>query len=146
MLKILRFSVGLSVIISLISIGSLALAREGNWLEVTQPQSSNRIFIDVNSIKREPVTGDVKYKIRNVYSKPTSTGVARSRSTYLAYCNSNMQRLSELTTYNRSNRILESITYGAQTKRGDFRNLEAPLEQVTSESVSYAAFKYACSR
>jgi hypothetical protein len=146
MLKILHFTAGLSIIVSVTSFCSLAGAGQTNWLEVTQPQSSDRIFIDVNSIKRQSITADVKYKIRHIYSKPTSTGVARSSATYVAYCESSMQRLSEFTTYNHSNRIIQAIAYGTHTQRGDFRNIEAPLEQVTPKSANYAAFKYACSR
>lgn len=145
-LKISSLTAGLSVVISLISFGSLAFAGEANWLEVTPFQSSNRIFVDVNSIKRQPITKDVKYKARYIYSRPTPNGVVRSNSTYIAYCAANMQRLTEFTTYNKSNRIVQSITYGEQTPRGDFRNTEAHFEQVTPESVSYTAFKLACSR
>lgn len=143
-MKILHFLVGLPVILGLSSI--CAVASETNWLEVTQPQSNNRIFVDVNSIKRQAVTGDIKYKVRNIYSRPTSAGVYSSNATYLASCNSNIQRLSELTTYNRSNRIIQSITYGAQTRRGDFRKVAPPMEQVNSQSANYAAFRYVCSR
>ena len=143
-MKSLHFLVGLPVILGLSSV--CAVASETNWLEVTQPQSNNRIFVDVNSIKRLAVTGDIKYKVRNIYNNPASTGVYKSNATYIAYCNSNMQRLSELTTYNRSNRIIQSITYGTQTRRGDFRNVVLPLEQVTSQSEIYGAFKYVCSR
>jgi hypothetical protein len=140
------FLLGLPVILGLSSVGALAGASETNWFEVTQPRFSARVFVDVNSIKRQAVTGDIKYKIKNIYSKPTETGVYQSNATYIASCNSNMQRLSELTTYNRSNRIIQSITYGAQTRRGDFRNVAPPLEQVNTQSASYAAFKYICSR
>lgn len=142
----LHFTCGVSVILSLSSVCSVALAGETNWLEVTQPQSDERIFIDVNSIKQQAVSGDVKYKVRHTYSRPTATGVFRSNAVYIASCNSNMQRLSELTTYNRSNRIIQSITYGTRTRRGDFRNVAPPLEQVRTQSASYAAFKYVCSR
>ena len=146
MLKILRFTASFSVIVSLTSFCSLAWAGQTNWLEVTKPQSSDRIFIDLNSIKRQSITGDIKYKIRHIYSKPTSTGVVRSNSTYVAYCESSMQRLSQFTTYNHSNRIIQAIAYGTRTQRGDFRNIEAPLEQVSPKSANYAAFNYACSR
>lgn len=145
-LKVLRLTAGLSVVISLITFCSLVVAGEANWLEVTPFQSSNRIFVDVNSIKRQPITKDVKYRVRYIYNRPTSTGVVRSNATYIAYCASNMQRLSEFTTYNKSNRIVQSITYGEQTQRGDFRNLEAHFEQVTPESAIYTAFNLACSR
>lgn len=145
-LNILRLTTSLYVVISLIVVGSLATAAAANWLEVTPFQSSNRIFVDVNSIKRQPITKDVKYKVRYIYSRPTATGVVRSNATYIAYCASNIQRLSEFTTYNKSNRIVQSITYGEQTQRGDFRNLEAHFEQVTPESASYTAFNLACSR
>lgn len=145
-MKSLHFTFGLSIVISLSAICSLALAGETNWLEVTQPQSDERIFIDVNSIKRQAVTSDIKYKVRHIYSRPASTGVARRNAVYIASCNSNMQRLNELTTYNRSNRIIQSITYGVQNRRGDFRNVAPPLEQLTPQSASYAAFKYVCSR
>lgn len=144
-MKSLHFLIGLPVLLGLSSVCALSLASETNWLEVTQPQSNNRIFVDVNSIKRQAVTGDIKYKVRNIYSKPTTTGIYQSNATYLAYCNSNMQRLSELTTYNRSNRIIQSVTYGAQTRRGDFRNVAPPLEQVNTQSANYAAFRYVCS-
>lgn len=140
------FLLGLPIILGLSSVCALAGASETNWLEVTQPQYNNRIFVDVNSIKRQAVTGDIKYKVRNIYSKPTVTGIYQSNATYIASCNSNMQRLSELTTYNRSNRIIQSITYGAQTRRGDFRNVAPPIEQVNTQSANYAAFKYVCSR
>jgi hypothetical protein len=145
-LKSLPFLVGLPVILSLSSICTLALAGETNWLEVTQPSSNNRIFVDVNSIKRLAVTGDIKYKVRDIYNRPTSGGVYSRNSTYVASCDFSMQRLSEVTTYNRSNRIIQAITYGAQTRRGDFRNVDPPMEQVTSSSANYAAFKYICSR
>ena len=141
-MKSLHFLVGLPVILGLSSV--CAVASETNWLEVTQPRFSDRIFVDVNSIKRQAITGDIKYKVRNIYSNPTATGVYTSNATYLASCKSNLQSLSELTTYNRSNRIIQSITYGAQTRRGDFRNVAPPMEQVTSQSASYAAFRYVC--
>ena len=143
-MKSLHFLLGLPVILGLSSIS--AIASQTNWLEVSQPQFNERIFVDVNSIKRQAVTGDIKYKVRNIYSKPKVTGVYQSNATYIAHCNSNMQRLSELTTYNRSNRIIQAITYGAQTRRGDFRNVAPPLEQVNTQSANYAAFKYVCSR
>lgn len=145
-MKSLHFLVSLPIILGLTSVSALALAGETNWLEVTQPQFSDRIFVDVNSIKRQAVTGDIKYKVRNIYSQPTTTGVYKSNATYIAFCNSNMQRLSELTTYNRSNRIIQSITYGAQTRRGDFRDVAPPLEQVNTQNANYAAFQYVCRR
>lgn len=145
-MKSLHFLVSLPIILGLTSVSALALAGETNWLEVTQPQFSNRIFVDVNSIKRQAVTGDIKYKVRNIYSNPTATGVYKSNATYIAFCNSNMQRLSELTTYNRSNRIIQSITYGTQTRRGDFRDVAPPLEQVNTQNANYAAFQYVCRR
>jgi hypothetical protein len=143
--KSLHFLVGLPVILSLSSVCASTWAGETNWLEVTQPQSNDRLFVDLNSIKRQAVTGDIKYKVRNIYDNPTATGIYKSNATYTAYCNSNMQRLGELTTYNRSNRIIQSITYGTQTRRGDFRNVAPPLEQVNTQSASYAAFRYVCS-
>lgn len=145
-MKILQFTTGLSVIVGFSGVCSLALATETNWLEVTQPQANDRIFVDVNSIKRQAITGDIKYKVRQIYSRPTATGVSKTNTTYMASCNSNMQRLSELTTYNRSNRILQSITYGTQTRRGDFRNVAPPMESVTNQSAIYAAFRYVCNR
>lgn len=142
-MKSLPFLIGLPILLNLSS--SLAVAGETNWLEVTS-LSNQRIFVDVNSIKRQAITGDIKYKIRNIYSTPISGGVYSSNAIYVASCKTNIQRLSELTTYNRSKRIIQSITYGIQTRRGDFRDVAPPMEQVTSQSASYDAFKYVCSR
>ncbi|MEO8892482.1 MAG: hypothetical protein ABI417_13265, partial [Coleofasciculaceae cyanobacterium] len=69
------FLLGLPVILGLSSVCALAGASETNWFEVTQPRFSDseallqaaRVFVDVNSIKRQAVTGDIKYKIKNIY-------------------------------------------------------------------------------
>lgn len=135
MLKVLRLTASLSVIIGMTSICSLAWANKVNWVEFTPTQSSDRVFLDVNSIHKKKGTKEVTYKIRYTYSKATSTGAVRSSAVYIAYCDMNAQRLKQFTAYNISNRIVQST-----------KNNQAPLEQVTVGSLNYSAFKYACSR
>ncbi|MFB8787983.1 MAG: hypothetical protein U7123_03875 [Potamolinea sp.] len=135
MLKVLGLTSSLSVFISLISVSSLALASKVNWVEFTPSQSGDRVFLDVNSIRKKKGTREVTYKVRHTYSKATSNGVVRSNAVYTAYCDVNGQRLKEFTAYNISNRIVQST-----------KNSQEPLEQVTVGSLNYSAFKYACSR
>lgn len=135
MLKVLRLTAALSAIIGMTSICSLALAGEVNWVEFTPTQSGDRVFLDVNSIRKKKGTREVTYKMRHTYSKATSNGAVRSNAVYTAYCDVNGQRLKEFTAYNISNRIVQST-----------KNSQEPLEQVTVGSLNYSAFKYACSR
>lgn len=144
MLKVLRFTVGLSAILAMTSASSLAWPSKAHWVEFTPAQSgdsgallrsADRVFLDVNSIHKKKGTNEVRYKVRNTYSQATSNGAVRSSSVYTAYCSINAQRLKEFTAYNISNRIVESL-----------KNSQTPLEQVTVRNLNYSAFKYVCSR
>ncbi len=114
--------------------------QENRFLEVANGQNGDRVYVQLDSIKKRNRYGENKVYFSQItlYGQMQLNKSIKSSSSYTADCNNQTLTLHRYATYDASNKLLFNVYYGTPSTPNP------PTQKVATDTVGYASWQYVC--